>query len=106
MGANIVSSDHAAAEKAKGHMAEVVATVKVILDNTQQSVDAARPGFQGDAAAAFQKAADTWDQEVVALKRLLGDIETQVGVGKAEFMSVDSTNAQGFDKIGFHTNLV
>ncbi|GAB4583219.1 WXG100 family type VII secretion target [Nocardia sp. IFM 10818] len=97
-----VQSDHDVATKAQGEMADVVSTVKAIMSKITSAVDAARPGFQGEAATAFQGAAQAWDDEAARLNNILNEFETQVGTGIATFKNLDSENESGFKTL---TNL-
>ncbi|MFC9993675.1 WXG100 family type VII secretion target [Nocardia sp. NPDC127526] len=97
-----VKSEHDIATAAQGEMADVVATIKSILSKVTSAVDAAKAGFQGDAAAAFQGAANAWDGEANRLNGILNEFESQVGTGIATFKNLDSENESGFKTL---TNL-
>lgn len=93
---NAIKSNHDQAESAKNHMADVIATVRATIQKTTTSVDSARGGFQGVAAAAFNQAADAWHEEAGRLNAKLTAIEDQVGTGVAQFRSTDAENEAGF----------
>lgn len=99
---NSVKSNHEAATAAQTHMADVVATVKAILKKTTDSVEGARPGFYGQAAVAFNAAANSWHDENDRLNKKLDDVEKQVGTGVVHFRNLDSENEAGFKQL---TNL-
>ncbi|MEV6069798.1 WXG100 family type VII secretion target [Nocardia sp. NPDC052001] len=103
-----VSQNTAVAKAAQTHMADVVTTVKAILDKVTNEVDHSKSGFKGTAAAAFNVAADNWHVEADKLRTLLHEIEGQVGTGVAQFSNLDSENEAGFKSLsgGSHTNLV
>ncbi|MET9488658.1 WXG100 family type VII secretion target [Nocardia sp. NPDC006630] len=99
----MVASEHEVAQKAQTHMADVVSTIKAILEKVTQSVDAARKGWQGDANASFVTATSNWDGEAARLNGILNDMQDKVGQGTIHFRNMDSENESGFKTL---TNLV
>ncbi|MEV6771297.1 WXG100 family type VII secretion target [Nocardia sp. NPDC051030] len=98
----MVASAHDVAVAAQGKMADVIASIKSTLSKVTDAVDAAKVGFQGEAAGAFQTAAANWDTEAARLNGLLSQFEQQVGQGTATFRSLESENESGFKQL---TNL-
>lgn len=99
---NSVASNESLATAAQSNMADVVATVKAILKKTTDSVDAARSGFYGQAATAFNIAANNWNDENARLNVKLDDIEQKVGAGVVTFRNLEAENESGFKQL---TNL-
>lgn len=98
----MVASEHEIAQKAQSHMADVVTTIKAILDKVTHAVDAAKAGWQGDASASFVTATASWDGEAKRLNDLLSEMEGKVGEGTAHFRNMDAENESGFKTL---TNL-
>ncbi|MFE4455850.1 WXG100 family type VII secretion target [Nocardia tengchongensis] len=94
----MVANEAEVAKAAQSHMADVVASIKDILQKVTQTVDDSKKGFAGDAAGSFQAAAVAWDDESRVLNKALDDFEKKVGAGTDVFSNVDITNQDEFSK--------
>lgn len=91
--------DYALVDSAKGEIATVVDRIQTILSKVQDTVEAGKKGFQGQAAGAFQAACVTWDEEGVRLKKVLKELEDQVGVGQTTYSNLEQESGEGFAKV-------
>ncbi|WP_405489187.1 WXG100 family type VII secretion target [Nocardia sp. NBC_00511] len=92
----MVANESGLAKQAQSHMADVVASIKGVLQQITDTVDHSKGGFQGTAAGAFQSAAVRWDDEAQELNRALTEFQDKVGAGTDVFSSTDASNEQAF----------
>lgn len=102
----MVATDAVAVQNAKDEVATVVDRIQTILAAVQDLVQEGRTGFKGAAAAAYEKAANEWDQEGLRLKGVLMKLEAQVGEGQTQYNNMELENEEGFAAVtGGLTNL-
>ncbi|WP_433564610.1 WXG100 family type VII secretion target [Nocardia sp. CA-151230] len=94
----MVAVEKELAVKAQSHMADVVASVKGILSKITDRVDSSKGSFQGEAAGAFQTAAQSWDDEAQRLNKALDEFQEKVGQGTNVFEHTDIASKDDFTK--------
>ena len=94
----MVANDAELAKAAQSHMADVVASIKDILRKITDEVDSSKSSFQGEAAGAFNTAAQAWDTEAQQLNRAMDEFQEKVGAGTDVFDGVDVSNKDDFTK--------
>ncbi|MFI9506349.1 WXG100 family type VII secretion target [Nocardia sp. NPDC052566] len=77
---------------AKNDMGLAVDHIRATIQRIETAVDAARPGWRGDAFAAFNTTANNWHNEAERLKKVLDEITLQVGHGTKQFQDMESEN--------------
>ncbi|MGW4248533.1 WXG100 family type VII secretion target [Nocardia sp. NPDC004722] len=92
----MVANDAELAKAAQSHMADVVASIKGILKKITDEVDASKSSFQGEAAGAFNTAAQSWDTEAQNLNKAMDEFQEKVGSGTNVFQDTDITNKDKF----------
>ncbi|MFE3696629.1 WXG100 family type VII secretion target [Nocardia tengchongensis] len=94
----MVANEAEIAKAAQSHMADVVASIKDILRKITDTVDSSKASFQGEAAGAFNTAAQAWDAEAVQLNKAMDEFQEKVGAGTDVFDGVDISNKDEFAK--------
>lgn len=94
----MVANEAEIAKAAQSHMADVVASIKDILRKITDTVDSSKASFQGEAAGAFNHAAQAWDAEAVQLNKAMDEFQEKVGAGTDVFDGVDISNKDEFAK--------
>ncbi|MEU6580775.1 WXG100 family type VII secretion target [Nocardia sp. NPDC046763] len=94
----MVANDAEMAKAAQSHMADVVASIKDILRKITDEVDSSKGSFQGEAAGAFNTAAQSWDTEAQQLNKAMDEFQEKVGAGTDVFDGVDVSNKDDFTK--------
>ncbi|MBF6327520.1 WXG100 family type VII secretion target [Nocardia transvalensis] len=89
--------------------AEAAAVVNELLDacdgisrtisNVQSTFDAARAGWQGEAAVAGQKASEDWQSEVKRINDRLDEIKETVSEGNKTLTNVDAENVDALTNL-------
>lgn len=104
-----VSNESQITTGAQTEMANSVAAIKKTINDVTASIDAARPGWQGDAFTAANRAADGWSGEAARLNAILDELTALVGQGDTTYVNLDSTNEQDLGRLattgGGYTNL-
>ncbi|MFI7666824.1 hypothetical protein [Nocardia sp. NPDC049526] len=95
-----VSLDDAAAAQVVNDFMTAVGEIKKTIAGIGDDINAAKPGWQGDANTACGKAADAWADEGERLRVKLDDMTSKIFEGGKTKTSVDADNVDNF------TNLV
>ncbi|QIS09006.1 WXG100 family type VII secretion target [Nocardia arthritidis] len=94
-----VSHNHEALVAGK-LMLDSVTNMKTILTRLQDAVDAARPGWKGQAAIAFNNAADNWDKKAEEMRQKLDRISEQVVNGSHQYGNMDEVSETELQQVG------
>ncbi|MGO4615615.1 hypothetical protein AB4305_14660 [Nocardia sp. 2YAB30] len=95
-----VSLDDAAAAKVVNEFMTAVGEIKKTIGNIGSDIEAAKPGWQGDANSACGKAATAWQDEGGLLNAKLDDMTSKIFEGGETKKNIDADNVDSF------TNLV
>jgi WXG100 family type VII secretion target len=95
-----ISQDAGVASSAQNDMADAVAAIRAKINAVTDAVDAAKAGWQGDAFAACNAAANGWDEEASALNRVLDELQQEVGTGRQHYTGMEGDNTQLFTSLG------
>ncbi|MFQ6324605.1 WXG100 family type VII secretion target [Nocardia sp. CWNU-33] len=95
-----VSLDDTAAANVVNEFMTAVGEIKKTIQNIGHDIDAAKPGWQGDANTACGKAAVEWQKEGDRLRTKLDDMTSLIFEGGQTKTKVDASNVDNF------TNLV
>ncbi|WP_040774471.1 WXG100 family type VII secretion target [Nocardia pneumoniae] len=95
-----VSLDDAAAADVVNEFMTAVGEIKKTISNIGLDIEAAKPGWQGDANSACGKAAEAWQDEGGRLNNKLDDMTSKIFEGGQTKTNIDAENVDSF------TNLV
>ncbi|MBF6297639.1 WXG100 family type VII secretion target [Nocardia amamiensis] len=95
-----VSLDDAAAAQVVNDFMTAVGQIKTTIGNIGSDIEAAKPGWQGDANDACGRAAQAWQDEGARLNSKLDDMTSKIFEGSQTKNNVDAENVDSF------TNLV
>ncbi|WP_405179641.1 WXG100 family type VII secretion target [Nocardia sp. NBC_01377] len=105
---SVVNNDDAIVRAAQSDMSNSVSSIKTIIGRVESSLESSRPGWEGDAAGACQKAVASWQGESARLNAILDELTALVGEGNTTYINTDSDNTGLVTSAGSgggHTNL-
>lgn len=105
-----VSNEAQTTTGAQTDMGNAVDQIRATISRVTEAVDSAKRGWQGDAFAACNKAAQGWDEEAARLNKILDEMTQQVGHGNKTYTGLEHENESEFHTLlsqtGGYTNLV
>ncbi|WP_040788671.1 WXG100 family type VII secretion target [Nocardia paucivorans] len=73
---------------------EAIEGIRSTVGKVQESFDAARAGWQGDAAIAGQKASQAWQDEATEINQKIDAVKEVVFEGNKTYEQIDPTNVE------------
>lgn len=95
-----VSLDEAAAAQVVNEFMAAVGAIKNTISGIESDIEAAKPGWQGDASTACAKAAVAWEAEGTRLNNKLDRMTSLLFEGSEKKTKVDAEN------VDYYTNLI
>lgn len=94
-----VSLDDVAAAQVVNDFMAAVGAIKNTISNLGSDIDAAKPGWQGDANTACGKAAAAWEAEGTRLNNKLDQMTSLLFEGSETKTKVDASNVDSFTNL-------